>query len=188
MHLVSDVPLGAFLSGGIDSSLVVGLMHKLGVSDIKTFSIGYDSPESELSYARIVADHFHTDHHELRLTPIAFQEILPKIVWHMDEPVGDTAAIPLYYLSEFARRKVTVALSGEGSDELFAGYPIYDRMLRFERWNRVPGAGLAGKILSALAGDTKIRKYAEMLGQPLEERYSEKRRQGYSPARKPNGC
>jgi asparagine synthase (glutamine-hydrolysing) len=172
MHLVSDVPLGAFLSGGIDSSLVVGLMHKLGAADIKTFSIGYDSPESELKYARIVADHFHTDHHELRLTPVAFQEVLPKIVWHMDEPVGDTAAIPLYYLSEFARRKVTVALSGEGSDELFAGYPIYDRMLRFEGWNRMPGAGLAGRLLSAMAGDTKIRKYAEMLGQPLEERYS----------------
>lgn len=172
MHLVSDVPLGAFLSGGIDSSLVVGLMHKLGVADIKTFSIGYDSPESELKYARIVADHFHTDHHELRLTPVAFQEVLPKIVWHMDEPVGDTAAIPLYYLSEFARRKVTAALSGEGSDELFAGYPIYDRMLRFERWNRMPGAGVAGRLLSAVAGDTKIRKYAEMLGQPLEDRYS----------------
>ncbi len=172
MHLVSDVPLGAFLSGGIDSSVVVGLMHKLGVADIKTFSIGYDSPESELKYARIVADHFHTDHHELRLTPLAFQEVLPKIVWHMDEPVGDQAAIPLYYLSEFARRKVTVALSGEGSDELFAGYQIYDRMLKFERWNRIPGARMAGKLLSAVAGDTKIRKYAEMLGQPLEERYS----------------
>jgi asparagine synthase (glutamine-hydrolysing) len=171
MHLVSDVPLGAFLSGGIDSSVVVGLMHKLGVEDIKTFSIGYDSPESELKYARIVADHFHTDHHELRLTPIAFQDILPKIVWHMDEPVGDQAAIPLYYLAAFARQKVTVALSGEGSDELFGGYPIYARMLQFERWNRVPGAGLAGRVLSRLGGDTKIRKYAQMLGQPLEQRY-----------------
>lgn len=171
MHLVSDVPLGAFLSGGIDSSVVVGLMHRLGVGDIKTFSIGYDSPESELKYARIVADHFHTDHHELRLTPVAFQDILPKIVWHMDEPVGDQASIPLYYLSEFARRKVTVALSGEGSDELFGGYPIYARMLQFERWNRIPGVGLAGKVLASVAGDTKIRKYAQMLGQPLEERY-----------------
>jgi asparagine synthase (glutamine-hydrolysing) len=171
MHLVSDVPLGAFLSGGLDSSVVVGLMHKLGVQDIKTFSIGYNSPESELKYARVVADHFHTDHHELQLTPVAFQDILPKIVWHMDEPVGDQASIPLYYLAEFARRKVTVALSGEGSDELFGGYPIYSRMLQFERWNRIPGARSAGHLLAQVAGDTKVRKYAQMLGRTLEERY-----------------
>jgi asparagine synthase (glutamine-hydrolysing) len=171
LHLVSDVPLGVFLSGGIDSSAILGLMHKLGVGGIKTFSIGYDSPESELNYARIVADHFHTDHHELRLTPAAFQDILPKIVWHMDEPVGDPASVPLYYLAQCARQKVTVALSGEGADELFGGYPIYARMLQFERWNRIPGVALAGKFLARLAGDTKLRKYAQMLGQPLEHRY-----------------
>lgn len=171
MHLVADVPLGAFLSGGLDSSCVVGLMAKLGVADIKTFSIGYDSPESELDYARIVAQHFHTDHHEFHLTPIAFREVLPRIVWYMDEPVGDTASIPLFYLSEFARRKVTVALSGEGSDELFGGYPIYARMLGFEKANRVPLARAAGSVLSRLAGDTKVRKYADMLGRSLEWRY-----------------
>jgi asparagine synthase (glutamine-hydrolysing) len=171
MHLVSDVPLGAFLSGGLDSSCVVGLMSRLGVSDIKTFSIGYDSPESELGYARIVADHFHTEHHELRLSPIAFRDVLPKIVRFMDEPVGDTASIPLYYLAQFARQKVTVALSGEGSDEIFAGYPIYHRMLGFETANRVPMIGAAGRVLSRVSGDTKIRKYAEMLGKPLEWRY-----------------
>jgi asparagine synthase (glutamine-hydrolysing) len=171
MHLVADVPLGAFLSGGLDSSCVVGLMAKLGVADIKTFSIGYDSPESELGYARIVAQHFHTDHHEFHLTPVAFRDILPRIVWYMDEPVGDTASIPLFYLSEFARRKVTVALSGEGSDELFGGYPIYARMLGFEKANRVPFARAAGSVLSRFAGDTKVRKYADMLGRPLEWRY-----------------
>jgi asparagine synthase (glutamine-hydrolysing) len=171
MHLVSDVPLGAFLSGGLDSSCVVALMARLGVSDIKTFSVGYDSPESELPYARQVAEHFGTDHHELRLTPGAFRDILPKIVWYMDEPVGDTASIPLYYLSEFARRKVTVALSGEGSDEIFAGYPIYGRMLQFENVNRIPFARLGGRLLAGIAGDSKVRKYAEMLGRPLEWRY-----------------
>jgi len=171
MHLVSDVPLGAFLSGGLDSSCVVGLMAKLGVRDIKTFSIGYDGPESELNYAGIVARHFHTDHHELRLSPTEFRDVLPKIVWHMDEPVGDTASIPLFYLAEFARRTVTVALSGEGSDELFGGYPIYPRMLAFSRMNRVPGCGVFGRALGAVAGDTKIRKYADMLGRPLEWRY-----------------
>jgi len=171
MHLVSDVPLGAFLSGGIDSSVVVGMMARLGVSDIKTFSVGYDSPESELAYARTVADHFHTDHHELHLTPVAFRDVLPKIAWHMDEPVGDTASIPLYYLAQFARQKVTVALSGEGSDEIFGGYPIYRRMLGFETANRVPLARVAGKMLGGLSGDTKVKKYADMLGRPLEWRY-----------------
>jgi asparagine synthase (glutamine-hydrolysing) len=171
MHLVADVPLGAFLSGGLDSSCVVGLMSRMGVGDIKTFSIGYDSAESELDYAHIVADHFHTDHHELRLTPSGFREVLPKIVWHMDEPVGDTASIPLYYLAEFARRNVTVALSGEGSDEIFGGYGIYNRMLAFERMNHLPGVLALGRLVSACAGDTKVTKYAEMLGRPLEWRY-----------------
>ena len=171
MHLVSDVPLGAFLSGGLDSSCVVGLMARIGVREIKTFSIGYDGPESELDYARVVAKHFHTDHHELHLTPEAFRDILPRIVWYMDEPVGDTASIPLYYLAQFARRKVTVALSGEGSDEIFAGYPIYNRMLGFEAVNRIPLAGLGGWALGRMAGDNKVRKYAEMLGRPLESRY-----------------
>jgi len=170
-HLVADVPLGAFLSGGLDSSLVVALMAKLGVADIKTFSIGYDSPESELNYARIVAQHFHTDHHEFHLTPVAFRDVLPRIVWYMDEPVGDTASIPLFYLSEFARQKVTVALSGEGSDELFGGYPIYARMLAFEKMNRVPLARVMGSLLGTVAGDTKVRKYADMMGRPLEWRY-----------------
>ena len=171
MHLVSDVPLGAFLSGGIDSSLVVALMSKLGVRDIKTFSIGYDNPESELRYARVVADRFHTDHNELILSPVEFRDVLPRIVWHMDEPVGDTACIPLFYLAEFARKEVKVVLSGEGSDEIFGGYPIYSRMLDFERYNRMPFAGAIGQVLSSLAGDTKIRKYGDMLGRPLEWRY-----------------
>ena len=171
IHLVSDVPLGAFLSGGIDSSCVVGLMAKLGVRDIKTFSIGYDSAESELNYARVVAEQFHTNHHELRLTSAGFRDILPKIVWHMDEPVGDTACIPLFYLAQFAREKVTVVLSGEGSDEIFGGYPIYRRMLNFELYNRVPLVAAAGRVLGRCAGDNKVRKYADMLGRPLEWRY-----------------
>ena len=105
-HLVADVPLGAFLSGGLDSSTVVALMAKLGVADIKTFSVGYDAPESELGYARMVADHFHTDHHELILTPAGFRDVLPRIVWYMDEPVGNEASLPLYLISEFARGRL----------------------------------------------------------------------------------
>jgi asparagine synthase (glutamine-hydrolysing) len=171
MHLVADVPLGAFLSGGLDSSCVVALMSRLGVNDIKTFSIGYDSPESELHYARKVARHLKTDHHELRLTATGFRDIFPKITWHMDEPVGDTASIPLYYLARFARETVTVALSGEGADEIFGGYPIYRRMLAFEKVNRFPLVRPLGRVIKSLAGDTKIGKYADMLGRPLEWRY-----------------
>jgi len=184
MHLVSDVPLGAFLSGGLDSSCVVALMSKLGVSDIKTFSIGYDSGESELEYARIVADHFKTDHHELRLSAIEFRETLPKVVWHMDEPVGDQAAVPLYYLSEFARQRVKVALSGEGSDELFGGYWVYNHMLAGSRARRIRVARMAGKALGWFAGSRGLkkrldgfvgmnymRKWADVMGSPLDWSY-----------------
>jgi asparagine synthase (glutamine-hydrolysing) len=170
-HLVSDVPLGAFLSGGIDSSSVVALMSSLQVPDIKTFSVGYDSPESELPYARIVADRFHTDHHELVLSPGEFRENLPSIVWYMDEPVADWAALPLFFVSRLARTKVTVALSGEGSDEIFGGYDIYRRMQTIGRLGRIPFSSLAGRTIVRFSRDEKIRKYARMLGQPLESSY-----------------
>jgi asparagine synthase (glutamine-hydrolysing) len=172
LHLISDVPLGAFLSGGLDSSTIVAMMAKLGAGDLKTFSVGYDTPESELGYAATVARQFDSDHHELRLTPAAFVDFFPRMVWHMDEPVGDEASIPLYYLSEFARRNVTVALSGEGADEVFGGYPIYRTMLAYEAVNRMPGARGAGAFLSRTLTNEKWKKYAAMLGQPLESRYS----------------
>ena len=170
-HLISDVPLGAFLSGGVDSSAVVAMMDRCGVSKIKTFSIGYDDPESELPYAQIVADYFKTDHHPLLLTPAKFRDLLPRIVWHMDEPVGDEASLPLYYLSEFARQRVTVAMSGEGSDEIFAGYPIYRTMLGYEWLNRIPLSGAFGRLLRTVTSNRKLRKYASMIGRPLEQRY-----------------
>jgi asparagine synthase (glutamine-hydrolysing) len=170
-HLVSDVPLGAFLSGGLDSSSVVALMAKAGVADIKTFSIGYDAPESELPYARIVADAFHTDHHELILSATGFRDVLPKIVWSMDEPIGNEASLPLFLIAEFARKKVTVALSGEGADEILGGYDMYRTMLAYEGLNRVPLAGVAGKLLHRFGGQGKLQKYGSMLGLPLEERY-----------------
>jgi len=170
-HIVADVPLGAFLSGGLDSSSVVALMARIGVSDIKTFSIGYDSPESELPYARIVADAFHTEHHELRLTATGFRDVLPKIVWYMDEPVGNEASLPLYLISEFAAKHVTVALSGEGADEILGGYDMYRVMLAYEKLNRVPLAGVMGKLLKRFGGPGKVQKYGSMLGLPIEERY-----------------
>ncbi|OGP09056.1 MAG: asparagine synthase (glutamine-hydrolyzing) [Deltaproteobacteria bacterium GWA2_45_12] len=126
-RLVSDVPLGVFLSGGIDSSAVVGLMarHHPG-KDIKTFSIGFEEKSfDETSYARLVAKKFGTDHHEQILTPHKMIEILPNVLSVLDEPFADYSIIPTYLLSAFTRNHVTVALGGDGGDELFAGYPTF---------------------------------------------------------------
>jgi len=126
-HLVSDVPLGVFLSGGMDSGTVVGLMRRAANQQVKTFSIGY-GPEAdsynELAYSRLLAEHFRTEHHEYILKPDVV-ELLPRIVWHMDEPFADSSAIPNYLISQVAREHVKVALSGVGGDELFGGYPRY---------------------------------------------------------------
>ncbi|MBU2568328.1 MAG: asparagine synthase (glutamine-hydrolyzing), partial [Elusimicrobia bacterium] len=128
LRMISDVPLGAFLSGGHDSSIVVGLMSHLSSAPIKTFSIGFeDEAFSELPYARLVADRFKTEHHELIVKP-QFVEILPKIIWHYDQPFADTSALPSYYVSEITRKHVKVALNGDGGDENFGGYLRYKAM------------------------------------------------------------
>lgn len=127
IRLVSDVPLGVFLSGGIDSSSIAGLMSQLSNGGVKTFSIGYEekfASYNELKYSRLVAKHFGTDHHEFILKPDAV-ELLPEIVQHFDEPFADSSAIPTYLVSQMARKHVTVALSGIGGDEAFGGYPRY---------------------------------------------------------------
>src|SRR3989338_4192502 len=124
-ELVSNVPLGAFLSGGIDSSSVVAMMAKNGVSPLRTFSVGFDiagKEFNELADAKIVANHFKTEHHELFLKEPDLINILNKIVYHYDEPFGDAAAFPVFYLSQFAKKYVTVVLTGEGGDEIFGGY------------------------------------------------------------------
>ncbi len=123
--MVSDVPLGAFLSGGIDSSLIVALMNGGGGGPIKTFSIGFmERGYDELSYARMIAERFKTEHHEFEVD-YKIKDILSKIVWHLDEPFADPSVIPAYYLCKMARKNVVVALSGDGCDELFAGYRRY---------------------------------------------------------------
>ncbi|MBI5788577.1 MAG: asparagine synthase (glutamine-hydrolyzing) [Candidatus Schekmanbacteria bacterium] len=125
IRLMSEVPLGAFLSGGIDSSVIVGLMSKLNSQPVKTFSIGFLEQEyNETGYAQIVAKHFHTDHQELTVKPQAL-EILPKLIWHYNEPFADPSALPTFYVCQMSRRYVTVALCGDGGDEGFAGYERY---------------------------------------------------------------
>ena len=121
-RLISDVPLGAFLSGGIDSSIVVALMAAQASGPVKTFSIGFNEKEfDELPYARLIAERYGTDHYEFVVRPNA-KEIFPRLVWHYNEPFADASAIPTYYLSQLARRHITVALNGDAGDENFAGY------------------------------------------------------------------
>lgn len=136
LRLRSDVPLGVFLSGGVDSSAVIVAMSELGIRDIKTFSIGFDDgPEfQEFKYAERIAKQFNTDHHVMKIGFKDFFSVLPKVLWHLDEPLADSAAIPLYMIGKLAKQYVTVILSGEGSDEVFAGYkksyyPFYKQQL-----------------------------------------------------------
>jgi asparagine synthase (glutamine-hydrolysing) len=139
MRLISDVPLGALLSGGVDSSLVVGLMAKATSQPVKTFTIGFDHSQfDETQYARQVADTFATDHHELILKPDVVGT-LEKLTPGLEEPFADSSILPTYYVSCLARQHVTVALSGDGGDELFAGYDRYARLLQRNHLNGLPG-------------------------------------------------
>ena len=133
LRLISDVPLGAFLSGGLDSSAIVALMSE-ATSQVRTFSIGFnESTHNELPYAREVAQHFGTQHTEFVVAPTA-AEILPTLVEHFEEPFADSSAWPSYYLSKLTRQQVTVALNGDGGDENFAGYPRYS-VQKFALWS-----------------------------------------------------
>src|SRR6185295_10201640 len=152
LHLASDVPLGAFLSGGIDSSAVVATMADLTTEPVKTFSIGFtDADYDETRHARAVAEQLGTEHHELILEPDVLN-IVEDMAWYLDEPFGDPSSIPTYMVSKLAAEHVTVVLSGDGGDELFGGYDKYVVESRERKIGRIPSpirqtAGFVGRMM-----------------------------------------
>ena len=172
-HLVADVPVGAFLSGGIDSASVVGTMAELGARP-KTFSIGFEEADfNELDYARIIAKKFGTDHHELVVRPDAW-ELTEKLVWYLDEPFADVSAIPTYLVSQLAAAQVKVVLSGDGGDEVFAGYDRYGWTMREERrfgWLPRPLRWAMTQAASALPDRARGKNFLRHVAQPAHLRY-----------------
>ena len=173
-HMISDVPLGAFLSGGVDSSLVVGLMSELSSARVKTFSIGFDEPAfDELGHARRVADHFGTEHHEFVVQPDGVG-ILDKLIAHFDEPFADSSAIPTWYVSEMARRHVTVVLSGDGGDELFGGYDRYlphPHVAAFDRYSPRALRRVAALAADRLPHGARGKNFLRHVGRDDQGRY-----------------
>lgn len=169
LHTQADVPWGAFLSGGIDSTVIVGLLRELG--PVSTFSVGYeDEGYSELAEAADTAKFLETNHHEYRIPPGEFWNYLPKLVWHFDEPVADPAAISLFFVARMAKQKITVTLSGEGADEVFGGYGIYRESLALRPLSQMPRPLLraAHSLIPAfMPGKNYVRRAAT----PIEERY-----------------
>jgi asparagine synthase (glutamine-hydrolysing) len=186
MQMVSDVPIGAFLSGGIDSSAVVAFMAAHSDRPVKTYAIGFEGGDAEdyyneLPYAQRVAKLFGTDHHEIVVRPDVVA-LLPRLLWHMDEPIADTAFITTYLVSEFARRDVTVILSGVGGDELFGGYRRYLGNYYQSHFDRVPslirraavalGDRLPADRHSPALNALRLAKgFLSTAGLPLDERY-----------------
>jgi len=176
-RLVADVPLGAFLSGGLDSSIIVGVMSRLMEQPVKTFSIGFegDAAYDETSYARMVARHFGTDHSEFRVTPHAI-ELIDPLIWHHDGPFGDSSAVPTYLVARMTREHVTVALSGDGGDELFAGYLRFQAAALAERMPRIAGHGLRAALrwMPTPVSDrhwlSRAKRFARFVDLPLADR------------------
>jgi asparagine synthase (glutamine-hydrolysing) len=180
-RMIADVPLGAFLSGGVDSATVVAAMAEHSTEPVRTFSIGFTDDEyNELPQARLVADRFGTEHHEFVVEPDAV-EILPRIVRHYGEPFADPSAVPSFYVAEMARREVTVALNGDGGDETFAGYGRYAANVLLARADRVPAAArrLLQQVVALLPASgriespiNRVRRGVSVLGLDAPDRYA----------------
>lgn len=176
MRMEADVPLGAFLSGGIDSSSVVASMALQSKEPVKTFSIGFEEAAfNELRYARMVADQYKTDHHEIMVRPDSM-DLIHKLAAHLDEPFADVSAIPTYIVSEFTARHVKVALTGDGGDELFAGYESFFKLQALRKFDRIPQflrRGLA-HVADALPYSTYGKNYLRLITRSSAlERYFE---------------
>ena len=177
-HMIADVPVGVLLSGGVDSSAI--LNFAVGATDkrIRTFTVGFDGSQvvDERPFARLSAEKFGTEHHEISITAGDFWKFLPEYVWHMEEPVCEPPAVALYYVSKLARDYVKVLLSGEGGDEAFAGYPNYPNMLQLDRIRSALGplartAGAAASMLGGCLGEVRLQRYGGALGRPLSSCY-----------------
>ena len=176
-RLISDVPIGAFLSGGLDSTIVVSLMARMMGEPVKTFSIGFEGDPAfdETSYARLVAQRFGTDHTEFRVAPSAI-DLVEKLVWHHDGPFGDSSAVPTYIVSDLTRRHVTVVLTGDGGDELFAGYTRFVAGVAAERIPQALRQVLAA-LFSRLGSPSserhwlaKVQRFVKAMALPWDER------------------
>ncbi|MEE2685068.1 MAG: asparagine synthase (glutamine-hydrolyzing) [Planctomycetota bacterium] len=195
LRMQSDVPLGAFLSGGVDSSLIVALMQGHCGEPVRTFSIGFPVKEyDETAFARQVANHLGTEHHEFRVKPDGI-DILPQLAFHFDEPLADSSAIPTWYVARETRQQVTVALSGDGGDELFAGYPRYQAVSLAGKLDRFPPlrwlvSGLGRYLLPGSSRYKsrlrRMKRFAEPLNRGSVRRYldwirifQEKHRRGF---------
>ncbi|HED36279.1 MAG TPA: asparagine synthase (glutamine-hydrolyzing) [Gammaproteobacteria bacterium] len=173
LRMVSDVPLGAFLSGGLDSSAIVSLMSEATSAPVKTFSVGYrDDPEAnELGYAKIIADYFKTEHHEYYLEPMDFFNSIDTLINYTEEPIVESAAVALYQLSKLAKEHVTVILSGEGGDEILAGYPLHQIMPKVDKLHKISKL-IPNFVFSCIPYiSEKNTKYIDWAKTPLNKRY-----------------
>jgi len=181
IRLISDVPLGVFLSGGIDSSAIVYMMSKLSTVPVKTFSIGFDDARyNELKYARTVAEHFGTEHREYIVKPKTI-ELLPKLVWHYNEPYADSSALPSYYVAKMTSQEVKVALNGDGGDEVFGGYERFLAARYAEIFKKMPillQKGLKTLVVNGIPDSldfknraARLKRFVSMAERPYSERH-----------------
>lgn len=178
MHMISDVPVGFLLSGGVDSTAMLGFAVGKTEHALSSFTLGFSAPglADERPYARLAAERYGSAHHEMTITSGQFADFLPKFAWHMEEPVCEPQAVALYYVSRLAKDFVKVLISGEGGDEAFAGYPIYRNVLWIERlkrvlkpFNRTLSAGLG--LLNRAWPTHRVGKYGPLLNLPFESYY-----------------